>query len=72
MSLRHCRWCRLLLDVNAPQGSENIIAPAGKVRRVQPHCDSPTCTWCDPCYQRRCDLSEHGLDPNTTDPDPAA
>lgn len=67
-NLRHCRWCKLLLDRDAPKGYENVAAPPGQIRRVKPHCDSPTCDWCYACYDRRCGLIEHGLDPNTTDP----
>lgn len=49
---RTCRWCKLTLDKAAPPFSEMVAGPK-RQRRVRPHCGSPTCDWCLPCFNRR-------------------
>lgn len=70
--LRRCRWCRNVLDPNAPEHSELV---AGNVdgkrqRRIRPHCgnQSSQCDWCVRCHARRWACIKQGLDPNTGDP----
>lgn len=50
--LRRCRWCKLILDDNAPMNAELVGAP-GADRKTRAHCPSPTCDWCQPCMRRR-------------------
>lgn len=45
--IRHCRWCRRILDPTAPRVDDSAR------RRGRPHCGSPTCDWCEWCYQKR-------------------
>jgi hypothetical protein len=52
-ALRHCRWCKLILDDHAPMGEEMVSRAGQSVRRTRAHCPSANCDWCQPCMRRR-------------------